>query len=316
MKAKILVIEDESLIRRSITEALKFEGYHVISTEKGKDGLNKALHDHPDLILCDIMLPDIDGYAILKEFNKSAQSSKIPFIFMTALSDRSNFRSGMELGADDYLTKPFTIKELLNAITSRLKKYDTQYKQITNTITQIEKELEEKLTQLKSEEEGQITSLQSENMALKETVKEQEATFMDETLKVIETSKKLKIAKDYIKRELSNPNNNEESIKHLEKLLLKIDNKSSYRKNLSIFQLKFNQAYPKFIAHFTSKHPNLTMNDQIIVAAILMNLESNQISEMLNISDASLRKNRYRLKKKLNLNKNDNLFDYIKSFGF
>ncbi len=314
MSSKILVIEDEELIRKSVTETLRYEGYQVISAATGNNGLNKALYDNPDLILCDIMLPDMDGYAILKEFKESENSFKTPFIFMTALADRSNFRTGMELGADDYLTKPFTIKELLNAISSRLNKFEIQHQQISNTIAQIEQELENKLSGLKSNETHLLSSLQSENSALKETVKEQEASFMEETLKVIETSKKLKIAKDYIKRELNNPQNNKNSIEHLEKLLSKIDNKSSYRKNLSIFQLKFNMAFPKFNANFSEKHPNLTMNDQIIVSAILMNLESNQIAEMLNISDASLRKNRYRLKKKLGLNRNDNLYDYIKKF--
>lgn len=124
MKQHILLIEDNNDIRENTAEILELANYKVSTAENGKVGIEKALENKPDIIVCDVMMPVLDGYGVLHLINKNENLSGIPFIFLTAKSERSDFRKGMEMGADDYVTKPFTDIELLNAIESRLKKVD------------------------------------------------------------------------------------------------------------------------------------------------------------------------------------------------
>ncbi|GAB2535201.1 response regulator [Spirosoma aerophilum] len=119
----ILIIEDNTNIRENTAEILELAGYRVITAENGKAGVERALIDKPDLIICDIMMPVLDGYGVLHIVNKNPVLSGIPFIFLTAKSERMDFRRGMELGADDYLTKPFDESELLSAIEGRLNRF-------------------------------------------------------------------------------------------------------------------------------------------------------------------------------------------------
>jgi CheY-like chemotaxis protein len=119
---KILLIEDNLEIRENTSEILELDGFEVETAENGKIGVEKALDNPPDLIICDIMMPVLDGYGVLHLLSKNDKTSDIPFIFLTAKAERSDFRRGMEMGADDYITKPFEETELLNAIESRLKK--------------------------------------------------------------------------------------------------------------------------------------------------------------------------------------------------
>ena len=123
---KILVIDDETPLRDEVSDWLEFEGFHVITAENGRIGLEKALSSLPDLIVCDITMPELDGYAVLLEVRSNSQLSHIPFIFLTAHVTHDAIRLGMNQGADDYLTKPFKRSELLNAIHSRLQKYAEQ----------------------------------------------------------------------------------------------------------------------------------------------------------------------------------------------
>ena len=122
---KVLVIEDEPSIRNNIMLMLKVERYAAVGAENGRVGLELARSDPPDLILCDVMMPEMDGFAVLEALRAEPGFAEIPFIFLTALDDRSNMRRGMNLGADDYLPKPFTRAELLEAVNSRLKKFET-----------------------------------------------------------------------------------------------------------------------------------------------------------------------------------------------
>ncbi|GAB3946010.1 response regulator [Spirosoma harenae] len=119
----ILLIEDNAAIRENTAEILELTGYRVLTAENGKIGIEQALADRPDLIICDIMMPVLDGYGVLHIVNKNPQLAGIPFIFLTAKSERVDFRKGMELGADDYLTKPFDDTELLNAVESRFNRF-------------------------------------------------------------------------------------------------------------------------------------------------------------------------------------------------
>lgn len=118
----ILVIEDHDDIRESTAEILELAGYEVLTAPDGKAGFDMALKHRPDLILCDIMMPALDGFGVLYLLGKHAETAHIPLIFLTAKTERADVRKGMEMGADDYITKPFDDMELLRAIESRLKK--------------------------------------------------------------------------------------------------------------------------------------------------------------------------------------------------
>ncbi len=128
---KILIIEDNDDIRDNTAEILGLSNYEVIVAENGKTGVEKALEHLPDLIICDIMMPVLDGYGVLHAVHKNERIKNTPFIFLTAKSERSDFRKGMGLGADDYITKPFDGTELLNAVDSRLKKFDLLKEQLS-----------------------------------------------------------------------------------------------------------------------------------------------------------------------------------------
>src|SRR5690606_12250664 len=119
---KILLIEDNQDIRENTAEILLLANYEVIEAENGKVGVEKAKKERPDLIICDIMMPELDGYGVLHMLSKNPETSAIPFIFLTAKSEKEDFRKGMNLGADDYLVKPFDDIELMDAIEMRLKK--------------------------------------------------------------------------------------------------------------------------------------------------------------------------------------------------
>ena len=127
----ILIIEDNEDIRENVAEILMLSNYKVLMAINGKEGIETAQKNHPDLIICDIMMPGVDGYGVLHVLHKDPVTQNIPFIFLTSKSERSDFRSAMEMGADDYITKPFAGNELLNAIESRLRKMDIMRKQLT-----------------------------------------------------------------------------------------------------------------------------------------------------------------------------------------
>jgi DNA-binding NarL/FixJ family response regulator len=123
---RILVIEDEPEMRRNIMALLRFHDHRPIEAENGRKGLELARRENPDLILCDVMMPELDGYGVLKALQQDAGLASIPFIFLTAKGDKGDLRSGMNLGADDYLTKPVANNDLMNAIEARLRRSELQ----------------------------------------------------------------------------------------------------------------------------------------------------------------------------------------------
>lgn len=122
MGDKILVIEDSQDMRENIAELLGLAGYEVIKASNGKEGLEQLRNTRPDLILCDIMMPELDGFGVLRAIDNLPEFTSTPFVFLTARSEKEDFRRGMDLGADDYLSKPFQGDELLRVIAARLKK--------------------------------------------------------------------------------------------------------------------------------------------------------------------------------------------------
>ncbi|UPZ14416.1 response regulator [Flavobacterium humidisoli] len=123
---KILIIEDNDNIRENVVEILELSGYEVFASDNGKAGVEIALKIKPDIVLCDIMMPELDGYGVLHILQKNPETQTTPVIFLTAKAERADIRKGMELGVDDYLTKPFDDLELLRAIEARLKKQELQ----------------------------------------------------------------------------------------------------------------------------------------------------------------------------------------------
>jgi len=119
---KVLFIEDDTTVRENTAELLELANYKVITAANGKIGVDKARKHFPDIIVCDIMMPELDGYGVLETLSKTETTKHIPFIFLSAKTERKDIRKGMEMGADDYLTKPFEERELINAIESRLAK--------------------------------------------------------------------------------------------------------------------------------------------------------------------------------------------------
>src|SRR5260221_9840637 len=113
---KILVIEDEPEMRRNITALLRYKKYEPIAAENGRVGVEMARREKPDLILCDVMMPELDGYGVLRALQADVNLALIPFIFLTAKGEKDDLRSGMNLGAEDYLTKPLPNKDLFQAI--------------------------------------------------------------------------------------------------------------------------------------------------------------------------------------------------------
>jgi CheY-like chemotaxis protein len=135
----ILVIDDNLDIRENTAEILQLAGYKVFTAENGKKGVDSAVKEKPDVIICDIMMPELDGYGVLHMLRKNEDTRNIPFIFLTAKAERSDLRKGMDMGADDYIPKPFEDIELLNAVETRIRKkelLDQKYAQGATGINQ------------------------------------------------------------------------------------------------------------------------------------------------------------------------------------
>ena len=125
---KILVIEDEPEMRRNITTLLRYQDYQPIAAENGRLGVEAARRESPDLILCDVMMPELDGHGVLQALQADATLARIPFVFLTAKGEKDDLRNGMNLGADDYLTKPVANADLVRAIETRLRRAEQQGK--------------------------------------------------------------------------------------------------------------------------------------------------------------------------------------------
>jgi len=125
---KILIIEDEPEMRRNIATLLRYHEYEPIEAENGRKGIEAAHREKPDLVLCDVMMPELDGHGVLQALQQDADLALIPFIFLTAKGEKDDHRNGMDLGADDYLTKPVANADLVRAIEARLRRSQQQAK--------------------------------------------------------------------------------------------------------------------------------------------------------------------------------------------
>ncbi|TXD84462.1 response regulator [Subsaximicrobium wynnwilliamsii] len=140
---KVLIIEDNKDVRENTADILELSNYKVSTAENGKIGLDLAMKLLPDVIVCDIMMPELNGYEVLQTLSKNTKTASIPFIFLTAKTEKTDVRKGMNLGADDYLTKPFSETELLEAIDCRLKKHDFLKMEFSRNIKGVSQFIEE-----------------------------------------------------------------------------------------------------------------------------------------------------------------------------
>ncbi|QIF04613.1 response regulator transcription factor [Roseimicrobium sp. ORNL1] len=131
MKSSILLIEDEPQMRSNMRTVLELEGYHVQAVSNGRLGIEALRADKPDLVLCDVMMPELDGYGVLALMRSKSETVDIPFIFLTAKGEKADVRTGMNSGADDYLVKPVGIRDLIDAIESRLRR---KREQVVNAV--------------------------------------------------------------------------------------------------------------------------------------------------------------------------------------
>lgn len=166
---KILVIEDEQQLLRNLIKILKSEGFIAIGADNGKSGVSTAVKEIPDLIVCDVMMPEMDGYQVLGALQKEPKTALIPFIFLSAKAERTHQRLGINLGADDYLTKPFDADELIAAIDGRFRKqeiWQSRMSELSETLTQVQRLLsakEQAFSAFETEVRGSIANI---NMAL------------------------------------------------------------------------------------------------------------------------------------------------------
>jgi DNA-binding response OmpR family regulator len=195
---KILIIEDETVVGLNIRRILQAEGFEAIVAENGVAGVNLAVEQPPNLIICDILMPDVDGYEVLRRLQANSATVGIPFIFLTAKVERGDMRQGFELGADDYITKPFDAEELLRAIAARLNKHN----RITEQMSVLSEELH-KIQTVMAAKERLVQNIDQEfrrplsniNMALKMLERE--------TAKEKRSQRYLQILQEEFSRELS-----------------------------------------------------------------------------------------------------------------
>lgn len=193
---KILLIEDDPLVRANILELLEAEEFHTLSAENGFIGALWAMEHIPDLIICDVLMPELNGYDVLRALRQDPMSATIPFIFLTANADKADIRRGMELGADDYITKPFTRVELLGAIATRFAKHEVVMQQYTTEHQRAEslQQKVEKLQQYADTKDELLNQFQQElrlalpklNMAIQMLKSLQPGTQRDRCLQILQ----------------------------------------------------------------------------------------------------------------------------------
>ncbi len=168
METTILVIEDNADVRENISEILELSSYQILAAPDGKEGVKLAKEKKPDLILCDIMMPGLDGYEVLYILSKNYETASIPFIFLTAKAEKEDFRKGMSMGADDYLVKPFEEMDLLNAIENRLKKFEKLKGAGADGVSNFVSEIKSQFPDLNLSDKSSIKSFKKGEIVYKE----------------------------------------------------------------------------------------------------------------------------------------------------
>jgi two-component system, OmpR family, alkaline phosphatase synthesis response regulator PhoP len=311
---KILVIEDTKSLIDEIDFILKMEGFEVIAADNGISGVEMALKFKPDLILCDILMPGLDGFGVIQDLKSKDKLFCCAFIFMTALSERKDYREGMELGADDYLVKPFSVDELLKAVNTQLSKYKSLDSRIKSQIEIIEEDYHFRMLELNvkiDKQQADLNDISDLHGIVQDQLNEKQAQLMQEALRSIEINSTMQEMAKQLSTELNNKNLTNEYRNTLLVLRNKIKKKSVLLNNSAIFQLKFDLTYPNVTAMLINKYPILTRMDRLIISAFLTNLDTTQLSVILNIQPSSVRKYKYRIKKKIGLGRDEDFYRFF-----
>lgn len=314
---KILIIEHETILWDEIAKSLSYEDYKLFQAESGASGIEMAIVLAPDLILCNVLMPDMSGNEVLHKLKKRMPNVSVPFLFFTPLTEKKYFKRKMKLGTDDYSIKPFAVLELSNTVQSWFQLDSTREKLVEDKNRQIETKLKDRLKGLQAEikaEKSINKRISSQNELLVKQLKERELELMTEVAKMVEIKNITENLKKTIGNELLRNDLPQEYKMTMARLLEQLNEKPSLTKNWALFQLKVNQVYPGFIQAISKEKPDLTQYDLFFVSAMKMGMNTRQIAEILNISDDSVRKSRYRIKKKLGLKKEDNFLGFLHAY--
>ena len=299
---KILVIEDDPDICHSIAEILQYEGYEVYTAQNGYEGLEKLKCFKPDLILCDIMMSELDGYQVFDQVKTMFPNREVPLVYVTALSERKNFRMAMEQGADDYIAKPFSVDELRECVKTQISKSRTIGQFIASEIEKIVQNAERFTNELNNRLEKQsseIYQISLRNSLLENELRRKDEDLVRDVLKITENNNKLENLRNLIESELSKPGLKLNESILLHRLQGKLKDKSPFQKNWYVFQMYFDKSYPGFVNFIAERYSRLTEMEMSIVCAMSINMSTVQLADMFNILPESVRKSKYRIKKKL-----------------
>ncbi len=298
-----------------LSESLEFSGFRVYETDNGRSAVELAKSLRPDLILCDIMIPNADGFEVLTQLKNTEATYTIPFIFITSLTDRSSYRNGMELGADDYITKPFTEKELISAINIRLEKHQKML--IRNSSPAAIGKFRKTYTMMREQIHHQqklLDTLTRSKITLSGSLQKTEKELKELIIKSIDNAKLLDYLKNQLNEKLKIDDLSDEHRNTMLHMSNSIDRTINKKDTLKNFQFRFTQINPEFFIKMVKAYPKLTQHELTLISAIRLNLNTNQIASLLFISPESVRKYRYRLKKKLNLPLNISFTNFVLSF--
>lgn len=316
LQANILVVEDDEVIRKSLTEILGYEGFKVIAADGGRSGLNMLKYQKPDLILCDIRMPGVDGYDVLDEVKLLYPGYEVPFVFLTALNECKNRRLAMEKGACDFLTKPFKIHDLLKCIRIQLEKSDAINKRMKRELQSQESSNEEAveyLNRIIQKYAAELSRVSDRNRMLEVALEKKDREEIDEMWSVIALKHAVSDARELIKGEICKFEPKNPAYILLNRLLNCLADKKASYKNWALFQIYFDKVYRGFVNRVAVMFPVLTESELTIVCAMSMNLNNNQIADILKVQPESVRKSKYRIKKKMRLDAAQSLRKYINS---
>ncbi len=291
-KYKILLIDDDNENIQLIKRKLSINKFEYFSSENGSEGYNIAVEVIPDIILLDWQMPDLDGIEVLKMLKKNALTSSIPVVMITGvMRDSDHLKTAFEAGASDFLRKPVNSTELDARI---------------NSIIRFKKENARRL-------ELEVLLLNQKNDSLKKEIVQKQKTLSELSLQI---SLSGEIVEEFIEGIRINIKNKNQLMceSEIESMIVKFK-KKMFDINWSSFEIKFSEAHGEFIGLLKSRFPNLTENDLKICSLIRMDLSSAQISSIVFISYEGVRKARTRLRKKLQLESNVDLTEFLKSIG-
>lgn len=307
---RILIIDDDQDIRELMAETLSREGYEVFTAENGRRGLEVVKYVKPDLVLCDIVMPDLDGYGVLAEVNRIYPAHKVPLVYITGLTGKEEYRMAMEIGANDYLVKPFDSLELKKCIETQLKKsrsLGTYIKLVRRRLLQSACRRIRSLKARVNNQTGKLDQIASENCRLGNELIKKDIELTQEGFRVIDINKIIENLKHEISTELKRPDINSRELHLLKRLLRRSGMHDHHNRTWSVFQMHFDKSHPGFVNMVGSRFPGLTPLELSIICALAVNMETNQLADMLSVLPETVRKSKYRIKKKLGMPRTENL---------